>query len=94
MAALAGIPFRGRGSGLAGQEPRVTSYAEFAEGQAQGVLISSLGDVRPGYSQNRLPLPSLTLDSVRALKPRRQMAHWLGAGAINRHCCATVPARR
>ena len=52
---------------------RVTSYAEFAEGQAQGVLISSLGDVRPGYSQNRPPLPSLTLDSVRAW-PRRQMA--------------------
>lgn len=59
---------------------RVTSYAEFAEGQAQGVLISSLGDVRPGYSQNRLALPSLTLDSVRALATTADGGVYIGAG--------------
>lgn len=59
---------------------RVTSYAEFAEGQAQGVLISSLGDVRPGYSQNRLALPSLTVDSVRAIATTTDGSVYLGTG--------------
>ncbi len=63
-----------------GKSVRVTSYADFAEGQAQGVLISSAGDVRPGYSQNRLPLPGLTLDSVRALATTREGRVYLGSG--------------
>ena len=77
---LAGLLFVGAAVASPAKSVRVTSYAEFAEGQAQGVLISSLGDVRPGYSQNRLPLPSLTLDSVRALATTADGTVWLGAG--------------
>src|SRR5262249_39714542 len=37
---------------------RVTSYGDFDEGEAKGVLISSLGELRTGFSTKRLELPA------------------------------------
>ena len=59
---------------------RVTSYQDFAEGQAQGVLIGSRGDLRPGFSSNRMPLPSVAEDSVRALAVTADGNVYLGCG--------------
>lgn len=59
---------------------RATTYPELAEGQAQGVLLTSLGDVRPGFSSNRMALPSLSDDSVRAIAVSREGGIYLGTG--------------
>jgi hypothetical protein len=59
---------------------RVTSYPEFAEGQVQGVLIGSRGDLRPGLSGNRMALPSAAEDSVRALAVTPDGGVYLGCG--------------
>lgn len=59
---------------------RVTSYQDFAEGQAQGVLIGSRGDLRPGLSSNRMSLPSAAEDSVRAVAVTSDGSVYLGCG--------------
>lgn len=59
---------------------RVTSYQDFSEGQVQGVLIGSRGDLRPGLASNRMALPSVAEDSVRALAVTSDGQVYLGCG--------------
>lgn len=59
---------------------RVTSYQDFAEGQLQGVVIGSRGDLRAGLSSNRMALPSAAEDSVRALAVTSDGQVYLGCG--------------
>lgn len=72
----------GLGAALAGppKAVRVTTYQELAEGQDQGVIITSKGDVRVGHDTVRLALPSATDDSVRALAAAPDGTVYLGTG--------------
>lgn len=59
---------------------RVTSYKDFAEGQEQGALLLSDGSAQPGLTSERLPLPTLTDDSVRAIALGEGGTAYLGTG--------------
>lgn len=59
---------------------RVTTYPELAEGQVSGVLLSSQGEARSGFSPKRLALPSLGDDSVRAMAAGDGGVVYLGTG--------------
>lgn len=59
---------------------RVTTYAEFAEGEDQGVLLTAQGEARAGIRTTRLPLPALTDDSVRASARAPDGTVYLGTG--------------
>ncbi|MDW8281192.1 MAG: hypothetical protein RMK29_05740 [Myxococcales bacterium] len=59
---------------------RVTSYKDLSEGEAQGVMLSSRGEVVAGWGAERLALPSLSDDSVRALVAAPDGAVYLGTG--------------
>lgn len=59
---------------------RVTTYAEFAEGEDQGVLLTAQGEARAGIRTTRLPLPALTDDSVRASVRAPDSTVYLGTG--------------
>lgn len=72
-----------RGDGaLAGpaRSVRVTSYQELAEGQDNGVLLTSQGEVRVGVSATRLNLPSPADDSVRAMVAAADGTVYVGTG--------------
>ncbi|MFO0573502.1 MAG: hypothetical protein U1A78_05865 [Polyangia bacterium] len=79
---LVGLGALGRGAALAGpvKSVRVTTYQELAEGQEQGVIITSLGDVRLGAATARLALPVATDDSVRALVAAADGTVYVGTG--------------
>ena len=62
---------------------RVTSYAELAEGQDNGVLITSQGEVRAGVGTTRLSLPAATDDSVRAMVAAADGTVYVGTGGEN-----------
>lgn len=81
-AALPALGLWGLGIALAGppKTVRVTTYQELAEGQEQGVSITSKGDVRVGNDTVRLALPSATDDSVRALAAAPDGTVYLGTG--------------
>jgi hypothetical protein len=72
----------GPGAALAGpvKSVRVTTYQELAEGQEQGVIITSMGDVRIGAATARLALPVATDDSVRALAAAADGTVYVGTG--------------
>ncbi len=38
---------------------KITSYKEFEEGEATGVLLSSLGEAQSGFSANRVALEAM-----------------------------------
>lgn len=59
---------------------RVTTYSELAEGQDQGVLITSQGDVQSGWSTTRLDLPQPGDDSVRVLVAAPDRSVFVGTG--------------
>ena len=59
---------------------RVTSYPEFAEGQDNGVLLTSQGDVRAGVALTRLSLPAGGDDSVRAFATTSDGTVYVGTG--------------
>lgn len=63
-----------------GKSVRITTYQELAEGQAQGVLIGSRGELRSGFLEHRLAMPSPAEDSVRALAVGRDGQVFLGSG--------------
>lgn len=63
-----------------GRAVRVTSYQELAEGQDNGVLITSQGEVRPGLGTTRLNLPAATDDSVRAMVAAADGTVYIGTG--------------
>lgn len=79
---LLGLGALGLGAALAGpvKSVRVTTYQELAEGQEQGVIITSLGDVRIGAATARLALPVATDDSVRALAAAADGTVYVGTG--------------
>ncbi len=80
----AALPALALWPGNAGAGPsksfRVTTYKEFAEGQEQGVLLSSQGDALSGFTATRLALPSLSDDSVRAMVAAPDGTVYLGTG--------------
>lgn len=59
---------------------RVTTYSELAEGQDQGVLVTSQGDVRSGWSTTRLDLPQPSDDAVRAMVVAPDRSVFIGTG--------------
>jgi hypothetical protein len=59
---------------------RVTTYKDFAEGEAHGVLLSSRGEALSGQAATRMQLPSLGDDSVRALASAPDGAVYVGTG--------------
>ncbi len=59
---------------------RVTTYQELAEGQVNGVLLSSQGEARAGFAARRLALPALSDDSVRAMATAADGTVYLGTG--------------
>lgn len=70
---------------------RVTSYKDFAEGQDQGVLLSSDGSAQPGLASERLALPALTDDSVRALTVTSDGTTYVGTGGDSPGILTLVP---
>lgn len=78
LLAVAGLPAVALGG--PGRMVRVTTYAEFAEGLDQGVLLTSQGDVRGGWSSSRLTLPQATDDSMRAMVAGPDGSVWIGTG--------------
>lgn len=59
---------------------RVTTYQEFAEGQEQGVQITSLGDVHSGWSTTRIELPQPGDDAIRAFATAPDRSVFVGTG--------------
>jgi hypothetical protein len=59
---------------------RVTTYQEFAEGQEQGVQITSLGNVHSGWSTTRIELPQLGDDAIRAFATAPDRSVFVGTG--------------
>lgn len=75
-----GLLFFGQVEATPVKSVRVTTYAEFAEGQVHGVLLSSQGEARVGLAARRLGLPSLEEDSVRAIAAGSSGSLYLGTG--------------
>ena len=63
---------------------RVTTYQEFAEGQEQGVQITSLGNVHSGWSTTRIELPQLGDDAIRAFATAPDRSVFVGLLACYR----------
>ena len=59
---------------------RVTTYSELAEGQDQGVLITSQGDVQSGWSTTRMELPQPGDDAVRVMVVAPDRSVFVGTG--------------
>ena len=59
---------------------RVTTYQEFAEGQDQGVIITSTGDVQSGWSTTRLEMPQPGDDAVRVMAVGPDRSVFVGTG--------------
>ncbi len=59
---------------------RVTTYQELAEGQDQGVLITSQGDVLSGWSTTKIDLPQAGDDAVRAMVAAPDKTIFVGTG--------------
>jgi hypothetical protein len=59
---------------------RVTTYQEFAEGQDQGVLITSQGDVQSGWSTTRSEPPQLGDDAIRVMIAAPDRTVFVGTG--------------
>ncbi len=59
---------------------RVTTYQDFAEGQDQGVLITSQGDVLSGWSTTKIDLPQAGDDAVRAMVSAPDNTVFVGTG--------------
>lgn len=59
---------------------RVTTYQEFADGQDQGVLITSQGDVQSGWSTTKSELPQVGDDAVRVLLTAPDRSIYVGTG--------------
>lgn len=59
---------------------RVTTYSELAEGQDQGVLITSQGDVQSGWSTTRMELPQQGDDAVRVMVVAPDRSVFVGTG--------------
>jgi hypothetical protein len=57
---------------------RVTSYSDFDAGEAKGVLISSLGELTPGYATHRADLPDVAF--VRCAVEAQDGTVYLGTG--------------
>jgi len=59
---------------------RVTTYQEFSEGQDQGVLITSQGDVQSGWTTTRSDLPQPGDDAIRVMVTAPDRTVFVGTG--------------
>lgn len=76
--AMAGVPEPASAGGT--RSIRVTTYQEFAEGQDQGVLITSQGDVQSGWSTTKTDLPQVGDDAIRTMVAAPDRTIYIGTG--------------